>query len=86
MQVRALIAIMLVGLALRIGYAAAIYEPSLLTYNLDDFVSYRNAATDILDGDLAFTNSLYMKRPPVYSIMVAVLGIQPFLGSVDILS
>lgn len=79
MQVRALIAIMLVGLALRIGYAAAIYEPSLLTYNLDDFVSYRNAATDILDGDLAFTNSLYMKRPPVYSIMVAVLGIQPFL-------
>ena len=79
MQGRAIITIMLLGLALRIGYAAAIYDPSLQNYNLDDFVSYRHAATDILNGDLAFTNSLYMKRPPVYSLMVAALGIQPFL-------
>lgn len=74
-----LVLIVLIGLALRIGYAIAIYEPSLQQYNLDDFVSYRNAAQDILDGDLAFTNSLYMKRPPVYSLMVAALGIQPLL-------
>ncbi len=79
MQRRALMGITLIGLVLRIAYAVAIYEPSLQKYNLDDFVSYRNAARDILNGDLAFTNSLYMKRPPVYSLMVAALGIQPLL-------
>ena len=63
----------------RIVYAVSLYDPSLLNYNLDDFVSYRNAAIDIRQGDWAFTTSLYMKRPPVYSIMVAALGIQPLL-------
>lgn len=71
-----LLTIVLLGLALRIGYAVAIYEPSLLNYNLDDFVSYRNDATDILQGDLAFTNSLYMKRPPLYALLVATLQIR----------
>ncbi len=75
----ALLMIILLGISLRVGYALAIYEPSLLNYNLDDFVSYRNAASDILRGDLAFTNSLYMKRPPLYALLVAALQIQPML-------
>ncbi len=75
----ALLMIILLGISLRVGYALAIYEPSLLNYNVDDFVSYRNAADDILRGDLAFTNSLYMKRPPLYALLVAALQIQPML-------
>ena len=74
-----LAAVIFLGLVLRVGYAVAIYEPSLLNYNLDDFTSYSNAASDILQGDLAFTNSLYMKRPPLYSLLVAALQIQPVL-------
>ena len=69
-----LLLITLTGLLLRVGYAVSIYEPSLLPVYLDDFTSYRNAAIDILQGDLVFTNSLYLKRPPGFSL----------LGSVDI--
>ncbi len=76
---KALAAIILLGLILRVVYAVAIYDPSFLNYNLDDFVSYRNAASDILHGDLAFTNSLYMKRPPLYALLVAALQIQPLV-------
>ena len=76
---RGLLTLILIGLFLRIAYAVGIYDPTLLNYNLDDFISYKNAAIDILQGDLLFTNSLYMKRPPVYSLLVAILGIQPFL-------
>ena len=76
---QALLAITVLGVFLRIAYAAAISSPNLLNYNLDDFVSYRVAATDILAGDLAFTNSVYMKRPPLYSLLVAALQIQPVL-------
>lgn len=75
----ALLAVTLLGVFLRIAYAVAISSPSLLNYSLDDFVSYRVAATDILAGDLAFTNSVYMKRPPLYSLLVAALQIQPVL-------
>ena len=76
---RALLTTVAIGLCLRIAYAVAIYEPSLLPYNLDDFISYKNAANDILNGDLAFSNSLYLKRPPAYALLVAALGIQPGL-------
>lgn len=76
---RWLLLITLAGLSLRVGYAASIYEPSLLPVYLDDFTSYRNAAIDILQGDLAFTNSLYLKRPPGFSLLVAALDIQPIL-------
>ena len=74
-----LLLITLTGLLLRVGYAVSIYEPSLLPVYLDDFTSYRNAAIDILQGDLAFTNSLYLKRPPGFSLLAAALGIQPIL-------
>ena len=76
---RGLLTLFAIAVLLRVGYAVSLYDPSLLSYYLDDFTSYSNAAKDILRGDLAFTNSLYMKRPPLYSLMVAALGIQPIL-------
>ena len=72
-------AIIFLGLLLRIGYAIAIYEPSLLPYFLDDFVLYRIGAEAILQGDLAFTDSLYQLRPPLFPLLVAALGVQPGL-------
>ena len=74
-----LIILTALGLLLRIGYALSLYDPSLLNYYLDDYTSYRMAAEDILQGDLAFTNGLYLKRPPLFSLLVAALGIQPGL-------
>ena len=76
---RWLLMLILMGLLLRIGYAVSLYEPSLLNYYLDDYIEYRNAAEDILQGDLAFTNSLYLIRPPGFSLLVAALGLQPLL-------
>lgn len=74
-----LLTITIIGLLLRVGYAASIYEPSLLPVYLDDFTSYRNAAIDILQGDLEFKNSVYLVRPPLFPLLVAALGIQPLL-------
>ena len=75
----ALPAIILLGLALRIGYAAAIYEPSLAPFKLDDFILYRAGAEVILAGDLTFSNGLFLVRPPLYPLLVAALGLQPLL-------
>ncbi len=75
----ALPALILLGLVLRIGYAVVIYEPSLLSYFRDDYELYRYGAEDILRGDLAFTNSLYLLRPPLYPLFLAAIGLQPFL-------
>ena len=79
MQRFALPAIILLGLALRIGYAAAIYEPSLAPFKLDDFILYRAGAEIILAGDLSFSRDLFLVRPPLYPLLVAALGLQPLL-------
>ena len=76
---RKLLLITLLGLILRIGYAAAIYEPSLLPFKLDDFVLYRAGAEIILRGDLSFSNDLFLIRPLLYPLFVAGLGLQPLL-------
>ena len=71
--------LILLGLLLRVGYAASIYEPSLLPFHEGDYEEYHNAAEDILQGDLEFKNSVYLIRPPGFSLLVAALGIQPIL-------
>ena len=76
---RQLLLIMALGLLLRIGYAAAIYEPSLLSYSLDDYQLYRMGAEVIAAGDLSFSNDLFLMRPPVYPLLVVALGLQPLL-------
>ncbi|MYD10443.1 MAG: hypothetical protein F4X02_10425, partial [Chloroflexi bacterium] len=73
----AIAAIVLVGLALRIGYAITIYEPSLVIYHGGDYELYRQGAADILRGDLAFTNDLYLLRPPLFPLLIALLRMQP---------
>ena len=77
MQHRALLAIILIGLIMRTGYAIAIYEPSLLVYHGGDYELYRQGAEDILRGDLGFTSDLYLVRPPLFPLLMAVLGLQP---------
>jgi len=71
----ALPAIILLGLALRIAYTAAIYGPSL---NLDypgDYWDYHIAAKQILAGDTAFTHRVFLLRPPLYPLVAAALEV-----------
>ena len=67
----------LMGLALRFGYALAIYELSLVVYHGGDYDLYRIGAENILRGDLAFTNDLYLLRPPLFPLLIALLNMQP---------
>ena len=69
--------IFLIGLALRIGYAIAIYEPSLVVYHGGDYELYSVGAEDILRGDLAFKHDLYLMRPPLFPLLIALLNMQP---------
>ena len=64
---RKLLAIIVFGFILRIGYAVAIYEPSLLPYHGGEIELYLIGAKDILSGDLAFTSDVYLIRPPAFS-------------------
>ena len=75
----ALLAIVLLGLLLRTGYALAIYEPSLLPYHRGDYNLYRILAAEILRGELAFQNGGYLMRPPLFPILAAALNLEPIL-------
>ena len=74
----ALLAVVLLGLLLRIAYAAAIYEPSLLAYGLDDYILYRVGAELIAQGDLSFSHDLFLLRPPLFPLLVAALQVNDF--------
>lgn len=76
MRRTALLVIIMLGLALRIAYAAAIYEPSLVVYHGGDYELYRVGAEDILRGDLAFSSDLYLLRPPLFPLLIALLQMQ----------
>lgn len=79
MRHRALIAIVLLGLALRIGYTIAVYEPSLAVYHGGDYELYRIGAQAIWRGDLSFTNDAFLLRPPLFPLMMAALDLRPML-------
>ena len=76
---RKLLLIILLGLTMRVGYAAVIYERSLLAYHYGDYTEYAIGAKEILQGDFSFRNSIYLIRPPLFPLFVAALGMQPFL-------
>ena len=76
---RRLLLITLLGLILRTGFALAIYEPSLLPYHRGDYDLYYLLAEDILRGDLAFQNSGYLLRPPLFPLLAAALNLEPLL-------
>ena len=71
----ALLAIILLGLALRIAYTSSVYGPFL---NLDypgDYWDYHIAAKQILAGDISFTHNIFLVRPPLYPLIVAALEV-----------
>ena len=83
---RKLLLIILLGLILRIGYALAIYEPTLLSYHKGDYDLYRILAEELLRGDLTFENSGYLLRPPLFPLLAAALNLEPLpIISVNIL-
>ncbi len=74
---RQLLLITLLGLILRIGYTLTIYEPTLLAYHRGDYDLYRILAEEILRGDLAFQNSGFLLRPPLFPLLAAALDVDP---------
>ena len=78
MRPYALPAIFVLGMILRIGYVAAIYEPTLLVFHGGDYDLYRIGAEAILHGNLAFTHDTFLVRPPLFPILVAILAMNPF--------
>lgn len=76
---RGLLALVFIGLLLRVAYALVIYEPTLLSYHRGDYDLYRILAEEILRGDLTFQNSGYLLRPPLFPLLAAALGLQPLL-------
>ena len=77
MRRRRLLWIIGLGLILRIAFALAIYEPSLLSYHYGDFTEYQNAARLILHGDLTFSDPVFLIRPPLFPVLMSLLGMQP---------
>ncbi len=75
----ALPAIVLLGLLLRILYAAAIYEPTLAVYHGGDYELYRIGAEILSRGDFSFTNDVFLLRPPFFPLLMAALDLQPLL-------
>lgn len=75
----ALPAIVVFGFLIRLAYAAAIYDPSLLPYHYGDWTEYALAAEQIASGDLSFTSSYFVVRPPLFPLLIAALDMRPSL-------
>ena len=69
-----LAAIILAGLLLRALYTGAFYGPTLDLDSPSDYWEYRRAAIQILAGDWAFTDGVFVERPPLFPMMMAALG------------
>lgn len=71
-----LLLIFAVALGLRFGYAAARWNDDLISaFNSGDYTLYRIGGEHILaEGD--FTNSLFLIRPPLFPLLVALLDVQ----------
>ena len=76
---RKLFAIIVLGLILRVGYTVAIYEKSLLSYHYGDWTEYALAAEQIASGDLSFSSSYFLVRPPLFPLLAAALDLRPVL-------
>ena len=67
------------ALLLRSLWALAIYEPSLVLYHGGDYTLYRIGAEHIAARGLDFSNSLFLVRPPLFSLMILATGLQDLL-------
>ncbi len=70
----AMAGIILLGLLMRVGYTSLFYGPQLDLNYPSDYWEYRRAANQILAGDWAFTDGVFLERPPLFPIMMAVVG------------
>src|SRR5688572_18553473 len=67
-----LTAVFVLALALRVGLAALWYTDDYLNFQTGDYGLYRIGAEHVREhGD--FTNSLFLPRPPVYIVLLAIL-------------
>lgn len=69
-----LVAIILVGFMLRALVAGAAYGPALDLDFPSDYWEYRRGANQIMGGDWAFSDGVFLERPPLFPIMMAALG------------
>ncbi len=76
---KSLLAILLLGLFLRVLYAVGIYDDSLMPYHGGDWTEYALAAEQIVGGDFSFSSSYFVVRPPLFPLMIALLDMRPFL-------
>lgn len=79
MPSRALLAIVMLGLLLRIVYVAAIYQPGLAAYHGGDYKQYQQAAEPMARGDFSFSNDVYLSRPPLFPLLMAALNLNTTL-------
>jgi len=77
-QQRVLVSVFMLALFARIAYALVIYTPDFLSYESGDYILYRIGAEHIAQyGD--FSNSLFLVRPPLFSLWIGLLGAQSAL-------
>ena len=69
MQRLAIVAIVLAGLALRIGYANTVSD----IQGRLDYPEYEFAAAEVQRGDFTFSSKIFQLRPPVYPLLLAAL-------------
>ena len=70
-----LLALILLGLALRIAYTSSVYGPLLSLDYPGDYWDYHIAARQILAGDIGFTDRIFLVRPPLYPLIAAALDV-----------
>ncbi len=71
-------AVFVLAIVARVTYAAVIYTPDFSAFETGDYALYRIGADHIMtNGD--FSNSLFLVRPPLFPVWIAVLGNNPAL-------
>lgn len=69
-----LLVIFALALGLRLGYVAWRYSDDLNAFQAGDYTLYRIGGEHIrTEGD--FTNSLFLLRPPLFPLLIALLGV-----------
>ncbi|MCC7208847.1 MAG: hypothetical protein IT323_16175 [Anaerolineae bacterium] len=70
----ALVGLFVLALTLRLAWLATVYTPDLMAFQSGDYNLYIIGAQDFAAmGN--FTNSLFLVRPPAFSLMIVLLGL-----------
>lgn len=72
-----LLLITLLALILRVGWGTIRFQQDPLNVNMGDYDLYADGAQHLMEqGD--FTNSLFLVRPPLFSVVIAAFGNNPY--------